>query len=227
VPTSRATAIPTVIQLVLHLQPESLLDIGVGFGKWGHLFREYTDIRLSESAPERYQRQNWKVRIDGIEGYKEYLTPAHDFYYNQIHIGDASTVLPKLGNYDIIFLGDIIEHFDKEAGTQLLRTAVSKANKAVIVSTPKFDTEQGASCGNELERHRSLWRTADFQKFEGAKIITIDGDLLLVAILKPGLSAETHKRIRRSGVLGIEPRERMRRLVRLPSTIMKRLRGKH
>ncbi|MDB6058321.1 MAG: hypothetical protein JWO95_2165 [Verrucomicrobiales bacterium] len=226
-PTSRATAIPTVIQLVLHLQPESLLDVGVGFGKWGHLFREYTDIRLSESTPERYDRKNWKVRIDGIEGYPEYLTPAHDFHYDQIHRGDAAKVLPTLGNYDIIFLGDIIEHFDKKAGMQLLAEAVKKANKAVIISTPKFDTEQGASCGNELERHRSLWHAADFEQFDGAKVVTIDGDLLLAAILKPTISPEVHKRIRRSGVLGIEPRERMRRMVRLPSTIIKRLRGKH
>ena len=65
-PSSRANTIPTVIHLVRQLEPRSILDIGVGFGKWGHLFREYTDILQAEHDPPRYQRANWQVRIDGI-----------------------------------------------------------------------------------------------------------------------------------------------------------------
>ena len=83
-PSSRANTIPTVIHLLRQLEPGSILDVGVGFGKWGHLFREYTDILKAEHDPSRYQRANWKVRIDGIEGHAEYLTEMHRFLYNHL-----------------------------------------------------------------------------------------------------------------------------------------------
>ncbi|MCI0745080.1 MAG: hypothetical protein L0Y58_06715, partial [Verrucomicrobia subdivision 3 bacterium] len=81
-PSSRPNTIPTVIHVVRQLKPASILDVGVGFGKWGHLFREYTDILEAEHDPKRYQRRNWRVRIDGIEAHKAYLTPMHRFLYN-------------------------------------------------------------------------------------------------------------------------------------------------
>ena len=160
--------------------------MGVGFGKWGHLFREYTDINAAERDPPRYRRENWQVRIDGIEGHATYLTELHRFLYNDIHIGDACELLPKLPAYDLIFMGDIIEHLEKPKGQELLQVAVAKANKAVIVSTPKFETAQEGLCANELERHRSLWSTRDFRKLSGSSVKTVDGATLLAVIAKPG-----------------------------------------
>src|SRR5437867_11088479 len=131
-PSSRPNTIPTVINLVRQLKPQSILDVGVGFGKWGHLFREYTDINEAEHDPSRYERKNWKIKIDGIEGYPGYVTEMHRYLYNEIHIGDACVLMAKLPPYDLVFLGDIIEHLDKETGLQLLRDALAKCNKAVL-----------------------------------------------------------------------------------------------
>jgi len=186
-PSSRPNTIPTVIHLLRQLKPRSILDVGVGFGKWGHLFREYTDILEAEHEPARYQRMNWRVRIDGIEGHAAYLTPMHRFLYDRIHVGDAAQLLPKLPRYDLIFLGDIIEHFEKAAGLALLAEAFAKAGKAVIVSTPKFETAQEDLCGNELERHRSLWGAKDFRRFPGALVKTVGGATLLVVLPKSGI----------------------------------------
>jgi hypothetical protein len=186
-PSSRPHIIPLVIQLLRQLKPESILDVGVGFGKWGHLFREYTDVLAAEHEPARYHRKHWRVRIDGIEGHAAYLTPMHRFLYNRIHVGDAARILPRLPEYDLIFLGDIIEHFAKDAGTALLHEAWQRARQAVIVSTPKFETCQEALCGNELERHRSLWRPKDFLRTPGAWVKTVDGETLLAVLPKPGV----------------------------------------
>lgn len=188
-PSSRPNTIPTVIHLIRQLRPQSILDVGVGFGKWGHLFREYTDIHEAENDPARYERKNWHVRIDGIEGHAAYLTEMHRFLYNDIHIGNACELMPKLSRYDVIFMGDIIEHLDKQSGVKLLQDAVAMADKAVIVSTPKYETEQADLCGNELERHRSLWAASDFRAFDGAIAKTIDRATLLAVIVKPGLPA--------------------------------------
>jgi hypothetical protein len=196
-PSCRPAVIPSVIHWVLQLNPRSILDVGVGFGKWGHLFREYTDIVQAERDIPRYQRPNWKVRIDGIEGHAPYLTEMHQFLYQNVYAGDAARILPTLPAYDLVFFGDIIEHFTKQNGLELLRAAIAKSNKAVILSTPKFDTAQGASFENELERHRSLWSAADFQSFPGAIVKTIDGDMLVAVILKPETLAALRGRLRR------------------------------
>lgn len=188
-PSSRPNIIPTVVHLIRQIRPNSILDVGIGFGKWGHLFREYTDIHEAEGDPGRYDRKNWRVRIDGIEGYAAYVTEMHRYLYNEIHLGNACELMKTLPLYDVVFMGDIIEHFDKKTGLQLLRDACDKANRAVIVSTPKFETEQADLCGNELERHRSLWSARDFRSFKGAVVKTIDRATLLAVCRKPGLPA--------------------------------------
>src|SRR5205814_7486601 len=127
-PSSRPNTIPTVIHLVRQLKPQSILDVGVGFGKWGHLFREYTDIVEAERDPGRYERKNWQVKIDGIEGHAGYLTDMHRYLYNEIHLGDACELIKKLTSYDLIFMGDVIEHFEKQTGLQLLRDAFDRCN---------------------------------------------------------------------------------------------------
>ena len=187
-PSSRAHTIPTVIHLVRQIKPESILDVGIGFGKWGHLFREYTDILAAEKDPPRYQRANWKVRVDGIEGHAEYVTDMHRYLYDDIHVGDACTIVRFLRQYDMIFMGDIIEHLEKERGRKLLCDAIDKAKKMLIVSTPKGDTGQEALCGNDLERHRSVWSAKEFRAFEGARVVTIERATLIAVITKPGVT---------------------------------------
>lgn len=186
-PSSRPDIIPIVINLLRQSKVQSILDVGVGFGKWGHLFREYTDILEAEHDPGRYEKKNWRVRIDGIEGYASYLTPMHTFLYDHIYLGDAGALIKTLPNYDFIFMGDIIEHFDKDAGLSLLRDAIAHANKAVVVSTPKYETGQDNLCGNELERHKSLWKASDFRRLGNAQVKTVAGNMLLAAFRRTGL----------------------------------------
>src|SRR5947209_6321157 len=106
VPSSRPSTIPTIIHLARQLRPHSILDVGVGFGKWGHLFREYTDILEAERDPPRYDRKNWRVTIDAIEGHSAYITAMHHYLYNNIHIGNAYDLIQRLPSYDLVFMGD-------------------------------------------------------------------------------------------------------------------------
>lgn len=184
-PSSRASTIPYVIFAIKQLQPQSILDVGIGFGKWGYLFREYTDIINSEHNPGRYHKSGWKVRIEGIEAYRDYLHEAHTFIYDKIHIGDASEIVPKLGKFDVIFLGDIIEHFPLDVGKKLLRTAIKQSNKCVILTTPKYDTGQTDLCNNPLEQHRSVWGPKDFRALGRCLITLADKATYVVAYPTP------------------------------------------
>jgi hypothetical protein len=187
-PTSFYDHIPLVCSVVAQYAPQSVLDVGVGFGKWGHLFRELVDIFASDSDPARYQRPNWRGRVDGIEGFAPYVTDMHRFLYDQIHVGDMREVIKTLGSYDVVFMGDVIEHVDKESGTALLRDALARANKALIVSTPAYDIEQHDVCGNPLEDHRSFWTPADFRRVDaGVTIRRVGCQILLAIFTKPGV----------------------------------------
>ena len=186
-PSSRASGISTIVHVVRQLEPESILDVGVGFGKWGFLFREYTDVVASEHDESRYPKAGWRVRIDGVEGYPGYLTPVHDYIYDEVHVGLIQDLADGLPHYDVIFVGDMIEHLSKEAGHEVLRKLLDRANKALVVTTPKFDTHQGALVGNVLEQHESLWEASDFERYAGANVRTVDHTLLVAVIVKPGV----------------------------------------
>lgn len=103
-PSSRVCTVPYIIGVIQRLKPKSILDVGIGFGKWGYLFREYTDIIAAEKCPKRYNKEGWSTQIDGIEGYSEYLYPAHYYIYNTIYEENAAELLSQLDDYDVIFL---------------------------------------------------------------------------------------------------------------------------
>ena len=187
-PSSRASTIPYVIYAIKQLRPGSILDVGVGFGKWGYLFREYTDIIQSESDPPRYFKAGWRTRIEGIEGHVSYIHDGHHFIYDKIHTGDARDILPTLGTFDVIFIGDMIEHLPMEDGERLLRASLKQSNKCVIVTTPKYDTQQTSCCNNPLECHRSVWRPASFRSIGPCLITLSDEATYVVAYPGPNVS---------------------------------------
>ena len=157
-PISRSETIPYIVDKVIELNPKSILDVGVGFGLYGVLFRAYTDVRMAETDPKRYKE--WQVKIDGIEIFTEYTSPTYQIY-GKIYYGNALDKIDEVGNYDLIFIGDMIEHLSKEDGLRLITKAKEKG-KVVIISTPKYFRPQNNVLGNENERHVSLWQDSDF-----------------------------------------------------------------
>lgn len=154
-PVSRTEAIGRVGEFIRRIKPKSLLDIGIGFGAMGVLFRELMDIRFG-----RYKE--WETKIDGVEIFEGYRNPIWKYIYDNIFIGDASEI--DFGGYDVIFLGDVIEHFPKEEALALLKKCYGRA-KYVVVTTPirLTNTENDAAVfGNSHEKHLSLLEDSDF-----------------------------------------------------------------
>jgi 2-polyprenyl-3-methyl-5-hydroxy-6-metoxy-1,4-benzoquinol methylase len=186
-PSSRPELIPFVINLVMQLQPRSILEIGTGFGKYGMLFREYLDIWAAASNPARLKPGNWQVRIDGIEYFESYITDLQRHIYDRIIIGDAMEEIDKLPSYDLVFLGDVIEHFPKEDGQLLLKKCLIHANRTVLVTTPNYFNPQGPEYGNAKETHHCLWTREDFAQHPGSKCFLV-ADRYNLAIIPAGES---------------------------------------
>jgi SAM-dependent methyltransferase len=150
------------IDLVKRLDPKSILDIGVGFGRWGILFREFLEV-----WGERNYTGKWNRRIDGVEIFPGYLKDYHKYFYSNIYNEEALSFMRKLDiKYDLINCGDVIEHLEKNDALELIRLCLEKS-QSVLINIPIGDNwEQGAINNNEYERHRSSWQLSDFADFK-------------------------------------------------------------
>ena len=159
-PTSNLSQINDIMQLIIFTNPRKILDIGVGFGKYGFLSREYLELW---DGREKYDE--WNRRIDGIEVFGEYITPVHDFIYNKTYIGNAIDILPTIDEkYDLILLIDVFEHFDYDSGLKLLKEC-EKHGKNILISVPKNMTHQEAAFGNPYEAHKCQWKKNHFIRY--------------------------------------------------------------
>lgn len=151
-PTSQHFQISKIIDLIIKLNPHSILDIGVGFGKYGMLCREYLELWNNRQAYKKFFR-----RIDGIEAFKDYITPLHEYIYDNIYLGDALEIIEKINfKYDLVIVIDVLEHFNKNSGKLLIEKIFKKSN-GLLISTPKIFALQKDSFNNIYEIHRSSW----------------------------------------------------------------------
>jgi len=158
-PTSHLHQINEILELIVLTNPQTILDVGVGFGKYGALAREYLELRDG-----RNQYNDWQRRIDGIEVFSDYITPLHDYIYDTVRIGDATEIISTLNlRYDLILLIDVLEHFTKEEGVVFLDACMQKGRN-VLISTPKIFFQQ-RGFNNPYEQHLSHWKKKDLSVF--------------------------------------------------------------
>lgn len=172
-PSSLHYHIVDVLSIIGSFQPESFLDVGCGFGRWGFLVREQHDVLL-----ERYARDTWKTRIDAVEVFEPYISPHHRYLYDNIYVGRIEQLVPTLGSYDVILAGEILEHIEKRASLATLAQLRDKARKALIVSVPLGDDwPQGEVLDNPAEAHVSTWTIAELKRLGAHTIRTYRHDL--------------------------------------------------
>lgn len=149
-PSSYPHNISRLLATIIPINPRSIYDVGVGYGKWGTLLREYLD---------NYDRE---VRIDGCEIFAEYIVKAPPTAYDAVDIGDWLEVKPLAESYDLVLMIDVLEHFSPTAAVEALEKALTYSN-TVLISTP-IDYPQGVVNGNEHERHISEWTAAKLER---------------------------------------------------------------
>lgn len=147
------------MDIITALNPNSILDIGVGFGKYGVLCREYLELWDGREDYHKFIR-----RIDGIEAFKNYLTPLHDFIYNNVYVGDALHLVDKLKhNYDLVLVIDVLEHLNKSEGKVLINKLL-KEHKSVLIVVPKNIGDQKESFNNPYEMHKGQWKKGELRQ---------------------------------------------------------------
>lgn len=185
-PTSHSGQINTIVDLVVAIDPKSILDIGIGHGKYGFLSREYLDV-----ASDDVTYQHHKIRIDGIEGFPEYITDLQRLIYDEIFVGNALEVIDTIDRqYDLILMIDVFEHFTKEDGEAILAKCLKKA-KHVLISCPKHMHEQGEDHGNKYQEHKFQWRKVHFKQYNS---VFIPNFYSLITLIGPDAAEIKKKR---------------------------------
>jgi 2-polyprenyl-3-methyl-5-hydroxy-6-metoxy-1,4-benzoquinol methylase len=148
---------PVVLPLV---EGKTVLDLGCGYGHWGHLLRTH----YYSDDPVRAARV---TGVDIHEGNVAFCRTTG--VYDALERADALEFLGRqpARAFDTIIATELIEHLAKDAGQRLLEEVVRVAGRIAILSTPNWEyLRPGATTMtgyNEYEHHISRWTAAEFR----------------------------------------------------------------
>lgn len=161
-----------------------ILDIGPGSGNYFDLLNCRGEYQGWGHADRYINGFEW-VAVEIFEPYVqrfELITK-----YNRIIISDAYDIeWDQIGTFDVIFLGDVLEHMEESRGREVIRQAVNHA-PIVVISLPIVDYPQGPSYGNVHETHVEQYSPErlkdilkDYQLFD-----SYEGEIVGVYIIGP------------------------------------------
>lgn len=161
--------IPYIVGTLGKIQFSSLLDVGTGFGKMGVLIREYFDLSKAR-CPKDLLRENWRLRIEGIEAFPPFIGDLHRYAYDKMYIGEAPAIVDGLGHYDVILMIAVLAHFPEGVGLSLVQRLYDHADRALILTIPTVKWPQTDIFQNPYEVHHDdvKWWKKDFSFAEYA-----------------------------------------------------------
>ncbi|MDQ2685271.1 MAG: class I SAM-dependent methyltransferase [Thermoproteota archaeon] len=188
-PSSQYYHISKIMEMIISVDPKSVLDMGSGFGKFGVLCREYLELW------DGRQKYEFNRRIDCVEVFQKYISPLYEYVYDNVYNNNILEVAPKLDiKYDLILLIDVLEHFEKNDGVNLLKTLLAN-NECILVSTPKKPTAQKDAFDNVYETHRSVWSAEELSSLGNTAFIRDDISLItIISLNKDALRRFKHNR---------------------------------
>ena len=128
-----------------------ILDIGAGAGAYHNML-----------SPEGY------TNIDCVEAFPNYVIDYNlTQKYKKVILGDVTKIDINFDEYDLIILGDVLEHIELETA-KILLNKIKRSN--VIIGVP-FNSSQGVHFDNTYEIHlqEDLTFINFFQRFEDYK----------------------------------------------------------
>ena len=123
-----------------------ILDVGACDGKWSMLLAQTILEGIRDDEDDLPI-----IKVDGVEIFKPNAAKILDLY-DDFFVGDISHYWYRHQYYDIVILGDVIEHMEVAAAQFVIDYACSNAKADVIVGVP-YQYKQGPIYGNPWERH--------------------------------------------------------------------------
>lgn len=153
--------ITDVLEIIRKVNPIKILDVNVGFGRWGILCREL----LERDNMGKVRRPDlWNLKIDGIEHIEStYLQSYHDIFYDNIYRQKIDTFLSShVSLYDLTIFSDILEYTEKQEAIKMINDAMEISRFILVyVKLGKHDERFTPD-----DRHISVWSENDFEGYD-------------------------------------------------------------
>lgn len=137
------TNISHILDLIISRQPQRILDVGTGHGKWALLLREYLP-------------GGWTgvLHVDGVEKDKQPLISSGGArHYNSLYAHEfVKCMIHQVSKYDLVLLIDVLQEMDRKQGGQALLKALQLGD-SLVISVPTEPAEGEAR-----------WTAVDFLK---------------------------------------------------------------
>lgn len=152
-----------ICQALLDVDPQCLLDVGTGLGKYALLARE---CAISTAAEPGNLTPDDLLIIDGWE-IAPYFNPERfpwlDSLYNRFFTGNVLNLSSSaLDEYDMAILIDVVEHWPIEVGVAFVNRLLD-LGIAVLISTPRDPVMyEPEFYGVECPKHQSRWTLDEF-----------------------------------------------------------------
>ena len=156
----------SIEEIIRLLKPQIFLDLGAGAGKYGELVK-----KISPST-----------KLTAVEIQRDYIKKFRlPSIYNEVwNISVTDLINPKYydSNFDVIMIGDIIEHLKKSDGIDLLNFLIYRC-RWIILEFPHHYLQNSVD-GYHSEAHISVWTKDDFVSFERTQLYEKDTQRLVV-----------------------------------------------
>lgn len=157
-PTSVSIFDDRILNWILTHPYPNYIDIGPGEGKYGRMIKSVFPA----------------AKVIGVEVEARYI----DLYdlravYDEVHPADALEWFAdkESDNFDIVIMGDVLEHLWKSEGLDLLHFLVYRTRYIILTYPTAY--KQGAWQGFIHEAHLSTWAHKDFDAWENEHHVSI------------------------------------------------------
>lgn len=151
-PYSSETFDQKIEKILKKISPKEFFDIGAGAGKYGVMTKRIYPF----------------INTTAIEIEKDYIAKfdLNKIYSEVWNISALDLMKEKFidKSFDVVMMGDVIEHLKKSEGVDLLNFLVYRT-RWIIIEFP-YHYLQNSVDGYYSEAHMSVWDKSDFSLFE-------------------------------------------------------------
>ncbi len=153
--------ITDVLEIIRKVNPVKILDVNVGFGRWGILCREL----LERDNIGKVRRPDlWNIKIDGIENItSSCIQTYHDIFYDNVYRQDLEGFFKNhLALYDLTIFSNVLEYRSREESIRMLSSAMEISRFILVyVKLGKHNDQYTPD-----ERQVSIWKKEDFNGYD-------------------------------------------------------------
>ena len=172
---------------------KTVFDVGAGAGTYSKITHETAD-EVKQWQPTIKE----DLKVDCSEVFKPYVSKYNlGIIYNNIYQDDIENILDSIGNYDLIIMGDVLEHMEKDKAIRVFN-ALKKKCKFLWISIPVqsfrpwtngYDQLSDEWEENPANEHLHYWTFYELQAELGPFLWSVPFPVVAVLIAEGELNA--------------------------------------